>query len=55
MQVNILGAQCYPRHACPLYVPLLMQLHFFDKASQGLKSSYSQRYFISCRKMHIHA
>ncbi|WP_207104677.1 hypothetical protein, partial [Klebsiella pneumoniae] len=31
-----LGAQCSPRHACPLYGPLLMQVHEHAGAAPAL-------------------
>ncbi|RJK62229.1 hypothetical protein CMV60_22995 [Serratia marcescens] len=40
------GAQCYPRHACPLYVSLFMQVHDGPQAAsllvrQGVKNAFS--------------
>lgn len=29
---NPFGAQCFPRHACPLYEVVLMQLHYVGNA-----------------------
>ncbi|MEB6224888.1 hypothetical protein [Pantoea anthophila] len=30
------GAQCYPRHACPLYAPFFMQVHDAGRAAPGM-------------------
>ncbi|EAW4670396.1 hypothetical protein WMR99_004061 [Salmonella enterica] len=32
------GAQCFPRHACPLYGAVLMQLHQHSEAAPALAS-----------------
>jgi len=32
----MLCAQCYPRHACPLYVSLFKQLHAQTQAASAL-------------------
>jgi hypothetical protein len=29
------SAQCYPRHACPLYASLFMQVHDAGRAAPG--------------------
>lgn len=41
-----LGAQCYPRLACPLYVSIFMQVHEGPQAAsllvrQGVKNAFS--------------
>jgi len=41
------GAQFYPRHACPLYVSLFMQLHNARRARHGLSKGK--------RRMILHA
>jgi len=50
------GAQCYPRHACPLYALLFMQVH----VRSGPRPVWPERgkavHVFSCKSMHaMHA
>jgi len=44
-------AQCYPRHACPLYAAFLMQMHEPRKTRPALAPSYVFRCGL-CMQIH---
>ncbi len=49
---SIVCAQCSPRHACPLDVSLLMQLHKWAQAAAGLAR---ERILRTLKRMQNHA
>ncbi len=47
------GAQCYPRHACPLYVSLFMQVYDGPQAASLLVRQGVKMHFLACKIMHL--